>query len=67
LLDDTFFDRTALGRSSDALGDLCLFEWHSITGSLQDHQGDQFKSFKGCKPRATGQTFTTTTNGIAIV
>jgi hypothetical protein len=34
LLDDIFFDWTAFGRSSDAFGDLCLFERHSITGSL---------------------------------
>jgi hypothetical protein len=67
LLDDILFDWSAFGRSSDAFSDLCLFEWHSITGSLQDHQGNEFESFKSCKPRTTGQTFTTTTNGITIV
>jgi hypothetical protein len=67
LLDDTFFDRTAFGRSCDAFGDLRLLERHSIAGSLEDHQGNQFKSFEGCKPRATGETFTTTANGITIV
>jgi hypothetical protein len=67
LLDDTLVDWPTFGRSSDAFGDLRLFERHAITRSLENHHRDKFKPFKGRKPRATSKALATSTNGIAIV